>query len=76
MARTPVSDPRMVGTVIQNLRDREHLPSIQKPASDIANITVDFQSNARNSIADAEWEELDVRVVLGKVNAGRGGAPF
>ena len=30
-----------------------------------------FQSNARNSTADAGWEGLDVRAALKKVNAGR-----
>jgi len=34
-------------------------------------ITADFQSNARNSTADAGWEELDVKAVLEKVNARR-----
>ena len=65
-ARTPVIDPRIIETVV-----REHLPVVQRPASDIANATVDFQSNARNPTTDTGFGELDVRAVLEKVNARR-----
>ena len=41
--QAPVIDPRIIETVI-----REHLPSVQRPASDIGDTVVDFQSNARN----------------------------
>jgi len=67
LAWTPVIDPRIViETVV-----REHLPSVQRPATYIGGITVDFQSNARNFTADAGWEELNVRAVPEKVNARR-----
>ena len=41
--QTPVIDPRIIETII-----REHLPSVQRPASDIGDTTVDLQSNGRN----------------------------
>jgi len=65
-ARTPVIDPRIIETVV-----REHLPPLQMPVSDIANTTVDFQSNERNPTAHVGCGELDVKAVLEKVNAGR-----
>ena len=65
-ARTPVIDPRIIESVV-----REHLPSVQVPAPDIVDATVDFQSNARNPTTDTGFGELDVRAVLEKVNARR-----
>ena len=64
--RTPVIDPRIIETVA-----REHLPSVQRPVSDIGDTTVDFQSDARNFTADVGCEDLDVKAVLEKVNARR-----
>ena len=63
--QTPVIDPRIIKTVI-----REHIPSVQKPASDIGDTTADLRSNARNSTADLGCEELDMKAVLEKVNRG------
>jgi len=65
-ARTPVVDPRIIETVV-----RENFPSVQRPASEIADTTVDSQSNARNPTIDARFGELDVRMVLEKVNTRR-----
>ena len=62
--RAPIIDPRTVETVVQ-----EHLPSVQRPASDIGDATVDCQSNTRNSTDNAGCEELDMKAVLEKVNA-------
>ena len=64
--QTPVIDPQIIETVI-----RDCLPSVQRPASDIDDTTVDLQSNARNSTADSGCEGLDVKAVLKKANARR-----
>ena len=64
--KAPVIDPQIIETIV-----RGHPTSIQKPASDIDDTTVDSQSNAGNSTADAKREESDVKRVLEKVNAWR-----
>ena len=61
--QAPIIDPRVIETVVQG-----HL---QRSASGIGDTMVDFQSNARNSTADTGREELDIKAVLEKANAGR-----
>jgi len=64
--QTPVIDPRIIETVV-----REYLPSVQRPASNVGDTTVDFQSNARIPATDSGCKELDMKTVLEKVNARR-----
>ena len=64
--QTPVIDPQIIETVI-----RDCLPSVQRPASDIDDTTVDLQSNARIPATDSGCEELVVKAVLEKVSARR-----
>jgi len=56
--RAPLIDPQMIETVV-----REQLTSTLEPQ--------DFQSNVRNSAADSESSDLDVKKILEEVNARR-----
>ena len=62
----PIVDLRITNTVVQ-----ENLTLTPGLASETGDAAPDFQSNARDPVANSECGEWDVRTILEKVNARR-----